>query len=174
MEAALRCLPPRAAIASLDNLLHQRLITPAELAGIRARATAGERRWIDRADPLAESGLESITRLALIELGMRVRSQVRFPAQNARVDLLVEDWVVVETDGDAFHDEKVTTRDRRRDAALARRGYVVLRFRYAQVIYDLETVVQAVVSTVAAHRRVRNAGKVAGRARSRLRRIDFS
>ncbi|HTL40398.1 MAG TPA: DUF559 domain-containing protein [Pseudolysinimonas sp.] len=173
VEAALHCLPPRMAVASLDSILHLRVIGRAEFASIRSRVTARQRRMMDLADSAAESGLESIVRVLLIELGLHVRSQVRF-GRDARVDLLVEDWVVVETDGDGFHDEKTTTRDRRRDAALARRGLVVLRFRYAQVIYELESVAHAIVATVETHRRIRNSGRIAARARSRLKTVDFS
>lgn len=170
VEAALGCLPPRMAVASLDSALHLRAISRAEFASIRARATASERKLMDLADPDAESGLESIVRVLLRQVGLRVRSQVRF-GTGARVDLLVEDWVVVETDGDGFHDEKTTTRDRRRDAALARRGLVVLRFR---VIYELESVASAVIATVETHRRIHNSGRIASRARSRLGTVDFS
>jgi very-short-patch-repair endonuclease len=112
-------------------------------------------------------------RVLLLDLGLAVRPQVPFGGVG-RVDLLVERWVIVETDGAEFHDGTVSPRDRRRDAALASRGYTVLRFRYAQVIFDLGSVANAVISAVEVHRRVRNSGHLAARARSRLRRAEMS
>lgn len=130
-------------------------------------------RILDLGNGLAESGLESIVRLLAVDLGLSVAIQVRFP-RLARADLLIEGWVIVETDGDEFHDEKVTTKDRRRDAALVARGYTVLRFRYAQVVYELESVARAIAAAVGGHRRIRNAGKLAARARGRIATTSFS
>jgi very-short-patch-repair endonuclease len=143
------------------------------MALVLRHVSAADRRLIELADPRAESGLESIVRLLVMDLGFQVRIQVPF-AGVGRVDLLVEDRVIVETDGDEFHDEKVTTKDRRRDAALVARGYTVLRFRYAQVLYELESVGSAIIAAVATHRGIHNSGISAARARHRLRRMEFS
>lgn len=112
-------------------------------------------------------------RVLLGDVGLRVEPQVRFRGIG-RVDLLVEDWIVVETDGAEFHDAEVSTRDRKRDAALVSLGCTVLRFRYAQVVFEPTTVVAAIVSAVEVHRRVRNSGRIAARARSRITRAEIS
>ena len=112
-------------------------------------------------------------RVLLRDLGLNVDVQVAF-AGIGRVDLLVEGWVIVETDGAEFHDGTVSMRDRRRDAAFASLGYTVLRFRYAQVVYEPLAVASAVVSAVEVHRRVRNSGRIAARARSRMLRVEMS
>jgi very-short-patch-repair endonuclease len=98
---------------------------------------------------------------------------VSFPGLG-RVDLVVEDWIVVETDGSAFHDVEVTARDRRRDAALIARGLAVLRFRYSQVVFNRPELVAAVISAVETHRRVLNAGSKARRARRRAERLELT
>lgn len=52
-----------------------------------------------------------------------------------RVDLLVDGWLVVETDGFTFHADRASYReDRCRDAALSHSGYVWLRFTYEDVV----------------------------------------
>ena len=173
IESALWCLDRRAAIASVDSALHLRVISATELARLRKVLPESRGRMLDLVEAKSESGLESIVRVLLTDLGLDVRAQVKYPGL-ARVDLLVEGWIVVETDGDAFHGEKVTTRDRRRDAGLTSRGLTVLHFRYAQVIYELESVAVAIVAAVATHRRIHNSGRLVARARSRLRRARFS
>ena len=50
---------------------------------------------------------------------------------DGRVDLLIDGWLVIELDGDEFHDPVA---DRERNAALVRLGYRVHRFGYDQVI----------------------------------------
>ncbi|WP_165759527.1 DUF559 domain-containing protein [Rathayibacter oskolensis] len=67
-----------------------------------------------------------------------------------RVDLLIDDWLVIELDGrrwqgtaDAF------TRDRRRDAAAVLRGYTVLRFGYAAVVHDWSRTSATILATLA-------------------------
>jgi very-short-patch-repair endonuclease len=144
-----------------------------ELRELSRLLPATKRALLQLVDRRAESGLESIVRVLVRDLGFAVRPQVPFGGIG-RVDLLVERWVIVETDGAEFHDGTVSPRDRRRDAALASRGYTVLRFRYAQVIFHLSSVANAVISAVEVHRRVRNSGHLAARARSRLRRAEMS
>jgi len=173
MTTAFSCLGRREVIASVDSALHSGQLSERDLAGLAARLPVDRSRLLGLTDRRAESGLESIVRTMIVDLGLRVRSQVVFGGVG-RVDLLVEERVVVETDGDEFHDAKVTTRDRRRDALLTQRGLSVLHFRYAQVVYELESVARSVVAAVETHRRIHNSGKLAARARSRLRRLDFS
>lgn len=170
---ASRCLGRAAWIASVDSALHQRLIGRNEMDAIRAGVRRDRVRLLDLADPKAESGLESIVRLLAVDLGFRVRSQVRVPGVG-RVDLVVEDWIVVETDGSAFHDVALTPRDRRRDATLAATGRSVLRPGYSLTVFDRRAVALQLIGAVAAHRRVKNAGHLAARARDRLVRLDLS
>lgn len=98
------------------------------------------------------SGLETLVRLMVVEAGMACVPQVTFDGVGT-VDLLIEDCVVVETDGRLGHDDPIgAVRDYRRDALLTAMGYTVLRFSYRQVMYEPETVLAAIRSAVARHR----------------------
>jgi hypothetical protein len=84
----------------------------------------------------SESGLETIARLRLAPCVRRIVTQVKIPGiaklgGDGRVDLLIDGWLVIELDGDEFHDPVA---DRERNAALVRLGYRVHRFGYDQVI----------------------------------------
>lgn len=91
------------------------------------------RHWID-AD--SQSGLESLGRIRIRRFADRVETQVEIPGINpygrsGRVDLLVDGFLVIEFDGDEFHDPVL---DRERNAAVVRRGYRTHRFGHAQVL----------------------------------------
>lgn len=167
---AFRCLDHRAAQAALDSAVRMRVLGRRDLA--RLSRALGLQHPLT-AEVRAESGLETIVRVLMLELGFEVRVQVWFGPE-IRVDLLIEDWVVIETDGNAFHDAAVTTRDRRRDAVLAAQGRTVLHFRYAQVVFELPSVAAAVISAVEAHRRVRNSGQKARTARRRAEKLGLA
>ena len=170
---ASRCLERRAWVASLDSALHSNILRPRQLSTVCASLAQPRRSWVDLADPRAESGLESIARVIAKDLGFRVRSQVRIPGIG-RVDLLVEDWIVVETDGSAFHDVALSARDRLRDARLISAGRSVVRPGYSLVVHDPAAVAAELIGAVASHRRVANSGEITRRARRRFRELGFS
>jgi very-short-patch-repair endonuclease len=173
LAMAARCLPPRLALAAFDSATHLGLVTPSELERIASSLPLDGQRILLRMDGRSESGLETILRDVLVELGFRVVLQPKFPGIG-RPDLVVEDWVIVEADGDAYHDAKVTSRDRRRDAAFTATKRTVLHFRYSQIMYELGSVVEAVIAAVEVHRHVRDSGSIAARARRRLKKVDLS
>lgn len=75
----------------------------------------------------ADSGVETLVRLRLRALGIKLRTQVKL--LEWRVDLLVGEWLVVEVDGFSFHRERNEfVRDRQKDRALMDAGYHVRRF----------------------------------------------
>jgi very-short-patch-repair endonuclease len=171
---AARCLPEREAVAAVDAALHRGLVTVARL--VEARLAVGGPR-LDRvlalADGKAESIQESLARVALLRAGLRVRSQVVLDGVG-RVDLLVEECVVVELDGFAYHGDRLRFReDRRRDRALVGRGLSVLRFTFEDVVHGPDRLVQDVRSAVSAsggptpEPSVRRDGGAAGRSRGR-------
>ncbi len=93
-----------------------------------------------RTPPLVQAGVGSVA------------SQVHVP-RVGWVDLVIDGWLVVETDGRAVHLDTFAE-DRRRDAELVRAGFVVLGFNYA----DVERRPQWVVQVVRAALRHRSAG----------------
>lgn len=165
------CLDAFALVASLDSAVRLGVVRMRELQA--AELPAAMRSAVGYLDPQAESGLESMVRELARLVGLRTSSQVSF-AGIGRVDLVVEDRIIVETDGAAFHDAEVTARDRRRDALLVGRGCTVLHFRYAQVIFDRPLVVRTIIAAVEAHRGVHNSGSIARRARRRSEKLGLA
>ena len=163
LSQAAGCLPRRELVAALDSALRLGLLDLDDI-----QRTEPLRRHITLLDPSAESGLESMLRLLLRDLGLRVRTQELIPGIG-RVDLLIEDRVIVEADGDAHHGSRTQrARDRSRDAAAVGAGYGAHRYGYEQIVGRPETVARAVINAVRTHRGVRNAGRIARRAQGRL------
>jgi very-short-patch-repair endonuclease len=167
------CLGRFAWMASVDSALRLGSIRRSDIAVIRAAISREDRRLLSLVDPRSASGLETIVRMIALELGFRVRVQVEFSGVGV-VDLVIEDWVVVETDGTTFHGESLGPRDRRRDSLLTGMGRSVLRPGYSLIVFDRITVARQLIGAVQSHRRVKDAGRIAARARRRLDRVDLS
>lgn len=126
------CLDLRAAVIVIDSALNRNEITPAALH-VTLQASPRGRRILAMVDERAESGLETIARLALRRLRVKVRSQVVIPSVG-RVDLLIGDRLILELDGRDAHAD--FERDRTRDRAAVVAGYVVMRAGYHRVLHE--------------------------------------
>ncbi|MFG6403904.1 endonuclease domain-containing protein [Microbacterium sp. P04] len=147
-----RCQAPRAFIASIDSALNQRLISVADVAEIFRRLPRRFSSLMSLVDGRAESGPETLMRLMLRTLGCTVELQVSFDGIG-RVDLLVNGWLVIECDSERYHsDWAVQEKDRRRDLALAARGFTPLRPTAAMIMWQPEMVLAAVRGILAARR----------------------
>ena len=157
---AMRCLPPAEAVAAIDAAVHRRLTTVEELSALRPRAGVVRfDRLLARVDGRAESLSESFARLALRAAGLRVEPQAAVPGVG-RVDLLVEDHVVVELDGFAYHGDRTAFRDdRRRDRTLQLLGYAVLRFPFEEAAYRVDQLTHEVRALVRARRGAKRPGR---------------
>lgn len=82
-------------------------------------------------------------RIRLAAVGIRGAHQVEFPGIG-RVDLVIDDRVVVEWDGGHHRTAEQQSEDCRRDAYLATLGYRVLRFSYHLVMNEWFVVVAAI------------------------------
>lgn len=145
------CVPAREALVSVDSALHGGRTTLAAIARALPATAPSDRRLLLRlADGRAASPTETLARLALRAGGLRVETGVPI-TDVGFVDLLVEGRVVVELDGFAYHaGRREFAADRRRDRELVARGFVVLRFTYADVVGDPECVVRAVRAALSA------------------------
>lgn len=143
-----RCQRPELAIASLDSALHKKLVP--DLDAVFALVPRKYRRLASRVDARCMSGIETLVRLMLERAGLSFEPQATFDGIGD-VDFLVEDFLVIETDGRTFHKNE-QLRDYRRDAMLAARGYVVLRFDYRQVMHDPALVMAAINGALRARR----------------------
>jgi very-short-patch-repair endonuclease len=125
------CRPALEVLCAVDSALNRRLVSLTQL-----RLRPGERwhRILDRVDPAAESGVETIFRIRAQAAGYRLRTQV--PVPGGRVDFVLGERLVVETDGSEFHSgHERFLHDRERDAWLAALGYYVVRLTYGQVVH---------------------------------------
>lgn len=151
---ALRCLPPREAITIVDAAVNRRLIALEDLAAQRPRAGKADfDRLLRAVDGRSQSLPETFARLALRSSGLWVEPQVQILGVGW-VDLLVEELVVVELDGFAYHgDRKQFREDRRRDRALQLIGVPVLRFTYEDTVHEVARLVGEVEALVGELRR---------------------
>jgi very-short-patch-repair endonuclease len=77
-------------------------------------------------------------RLLLRSRGLAIRSQVDLSGIG-RVDLLIDEWLVVEVDSRAHHGSPADQdRDRQRDGTATLRGYATLRFMAMDVAHRPE------------------------------------
>lgn len=145
---SMRCQEPRAAIATLDSLLHHRLVTRQQIESVIAVMPARFAVLLALTDPSAESGSETFMRLMLRALGVRYETQVTIPGVG-RVDFVVDGWLIIECDSKEFHqgwDQQ--TEDRVRDIAAARLGYVTIRPIAADILYHSARVQAAVADVI--------------------------
>jgi very-short-patch-repair endonuclease len=91
---------------------------------------------LDWADGSSQSGIETLVRARLRARGVRCRTQVRIVGVG-RVDIVVGDRLIIETDGREHHDSaEAFSADRRRDLRAQARGYLVVRLSYRQVMFE--------------------------------------
>lgn len=142
--ADLARLDRRAGIVAADAALRERLVSRADLTAAEqpcvrwpgVRAARDVAAW---ATPLAESPLESLTRLVVLDAGLpppELQVRIVDPADgwSARVDMLwPEQRVVVEADGRLKYTDDKLWREKRRQHRLERLGYRVVRAIWADV-----------------------------------------
>jgi very-short-patch-repair endonuclease len=141
------CSGDEAFFAAFESAWRHGHLDTAARRRIRSALPATARWLTDLARGDADSGLESLLRLRLHLLGLRLECQVRIDGVGV-VDFVI-DRVIIEVDGKANH-QGVAQRhkDLVRDAAAARRGYRTLRFDYAQVVYDWPSVQAAILAAL--------------------------
>lgn len=144
----LGCLGEESFFAALESALRKRLLTRSELVELRHALPAVHRWLVDFARRDADSGLESLIRLRLHRLGIAVVTQVKIAGVGI-VDFVIGDRLIIEADGDTHSGENNRHRDLMRDARAAALGFVALRFDYAQIIHDWETVEAAILGAIA-------------------------
>lgn len=146
--AALVQLAPRVEsqhfVASVDSALQTGRVATARLDDLFARLPRRFAPLRSLLDARAESGIESIFRLAAVSEGWSVAVQVAIRGVG-RVDFVINGWLVIEVDGDRWHSTpQQRARDRAREAELVRLGMRSHRFDYHQVMFDLEGCIEVV------------------------------
>jgi very-short-patch-repair endonuclease len=133
---ALGCLPLVDALVLVDSALRKKCVCVSDLRKrIVGPDSVRRRGLLELADGRAGSVIETVARLAIRSAGLSVQSQVYIP-DVGRVDLVVDNWLVIEIDGYAHHATREQFRnDRRRANLLAEKGFVLLRFSYEDVMH---------------------------------------
>jgi very-short-patch-repair endonuclease len=144
LSQIIRCQDPDFAVAALDTALHNGAIDPAGVSEIFAHLPAKYQELQFHIDTRVDAGQESVLRRLIHRAGLRCTIQVEIRGVG-RIDILVEDCVVVEADSRAHHkDWEQHIRDRSRDRRLAELGFVSLRVLYQDIMFDPDGVIRAI------------------------------
>jgi very-short-patch-repair endonuclease len=140
------------ALACLDTAVQQGLIALDALASLFARQPLRSRLIAARVRYGSDSGPESIVSRRLSSLGIRLDQQVSIRGVG-RVDMRIRgSRVIIEVDGRTYHEDPAAfENDRRRDAELIARGYVVVRLSYLRVLSDWAWCQKMVLAAIANH-----------------------
>ena len=142
------CGGDEAFFAAFESAWRKGLLSNATRIRIRDALPAAARWLVDFARRDADSGLESLLRLRMHILGVRLESQVRI-AGVGKVDFVVAGKLIIEVDGKENHDGSAQRhKDLHRDAIASRLGFETLRFDYAQVLHDWPTVQAAILAAL--------------------------
>jgi len=141
---AMRCLPEAEALVMVQCAVGRGDISLSFLRGnLTGNRNARARSVLDLVIPRADSVLEVLANTAFRRAGLHVRRHVEIPGVG-EVDFLVEEVIVVETDGETHLEPRQVKRDRRRNNASVVGGYLVLRFGYDDVVNHPERMVAEV------------------------------
>ena len=150
---AVRCLPEREALVMVQCAVGRGDISLAFLRGrLAGNRNAPARAVLDLIIPRADSLLEVLANAAFVRAGLHIRRHVEIPGVG-EVDFLVEDLVIVETDGGTHLEPLQVKKDRRRNNTAVVGGYLVLRFGYDDVVHHSERMVAQVRALIDLWRR---------------------
>lgn len=140
------CFPLDQAVAIWESAVRKEAISLESLRSVQWRSSAA-RRCLAQMRAGTDSSLETVFHVRLSSWGVPLRFQVQLAGHP--VDFLIGTHLVVQIDGWSFHSSSADrTRDLAHDAELRMRGYTVLRFSYAQVIYDWKRVEHTLAEAV--------------------------
>ena len=118
--------------------------------------TGEDDNWLDRFHDICESPAETSFLDVMVStfdlkpkkgllLGGGVKLQMQVPVSSYRLDFLVDDLLIVEVDGAAYHSSpEAVERDRIRDISMTRAGFVVLRIPAKITLYRPQEAVERV------------------------------
>ena len=135
LERVLVCMPLKVSLPMLDAARNRGLY---DVSTLTIPPTGSRlphlREALSLSSDRARSILETVARLQLIDMGLSPQVGVWIEGVG-EVDMIILDFIVIEVDGWAFHSSKEQReKDLKRDRELLRRGYVVLRFTYDDVM----------------------------------------
>jgi very-short-patch-repair endonuclease len=147
------CVPVEWFVAAIDAALHrpldgsrEPLLSQQEYQRFSERLPLRFRPALDLVDPRSESPIESVLRVDLTLRGIQPIVPQFWPTQRHRVDLLVLGGLIVEADGEEWHDPE---QDAIRDALMRTLGYRVLRFTYDEIVFHMDDVLRRIEAELA-------------------------
>lgn len=154
LERVLVCMPLKVSLPMLDAARNRGLY---DVSTLTMPSTGSRlphlREALSLSSERARSILETVARLQLIDMGLTPQVGVWIEGVG-EVDMIILGFIVIEVDGWAFHSSKEQReKDLKRDRELLRRGYVVLRFTYDDVMNG-DFAREVPVSVTALHRLV--------------------
>lgn len=171
--------PAEDAIAAIDWARRSGRLDTIGLAELAERLPASHRALVRRSSGSCHSLPESVARTRLQSAGFRVREQVALPDHPSPIDLLVENSIALDVDGEAFHRDRFLP-DRTKDLAATRSGYHAVRPAARHVFDEWPAVLEAIrvalaaravpLPAVAAHPASASGVDNSGRSRRRRRR----
>ena len=135
LERVLVCMPLKVSLPMLDAARNHGLYDISTLSiPLTGSRLPRLREALSLSSERARSILETVARLQLVDMGLTPQIGVWIEGVG-EVDMIILGFIVIEVDGWAFHSSKEQReKDLKRDRELLRRGYVVLRFTYDDVM----------------------------------------
>lgn len=150
---ALHCLPVLQSLVMVQCATQRGDVTVDFLRRkLPGNRNARARAVLDYVVPRADSILEVLANYHFLNAGLQVRRHVELQGVG-EVDFLVEDCLVVETDGATHLEPRQVKKDRHRDNASVKGGLLSLHYFYQDVVHRPEEMVNEVL-TVFRHREV--------------------
>ncbi|MHA7291901.1 type IV toxin-antitoxin system AbiEi family antitoxin domain-containing protein [Arthrobacter sp. MDT3-24] len=145
---ALRCLPDVESLVMLQCAAQRGDISMDFLRRkLPGNRNARARSVLDSVVPRADSILEVLANYHFRRAGLHVRRHVELPGVG-EVDFLIEEWLVVETDGSTHLEPRQVKKDRKRNNATVIGGRLGLRFGYDDVVHHPERMVSQVLAVM--------------------------
>jgi very-short-patch-repair endonuclease len=151
---AMSCLAPIDALAAIESALHLGRLSGEGLDRLLDLAPDRMTPTLERLNLGAQSGLETHARILLQDAGHEVLTQVEIGGAGI-LDLLVDDCVGVETDGEKWHRDRFRE-DRSKDVGVELWGIRVLRIGAHHLFREWPTTLRALERMIADARRGRS------------------
>ncbi|WP_104175824.1 DUF559 domain-containing protein [Arthrobacter sp. Y81] len=150
---ALRCLPEVESLVMVQCAAQRGDITVEFLRRkLPGNRNARARAILDNVIPRADSILEVLANYHFRRAGLHVRRHVELPGVG-EVDFLIEECLVVETDGGSHLEPRQVKKDRKRNNATVIGGRLGLRFGYDDVVNYPQRMVAEVMAVLELCRR---------------------
>jgi len=149
LEVACLIEPAEDAIAAIDWARRSGRLDAISLAELAERLPSSHRALVSRSSGSCHSLPESVARTRLEGAGFGVREQVLLPDNPSPIDLLIENTIALDVDGEEFHRDRFLP-DRTKDLAATRFGFHAVRPAARHVFDEWPAVLEAIRVALAA------------------------